>query len=149
LQVDYLNFKFAHILIAIIALGTSAALGILLEFFTSDPAHGAFILRIARKLLYFVVVPGYVLMLATGMWMGHIAALLDANWIDWAMNLWGVGALLMTFSLIVLHKQIRMFDSANPSSKAYRRVALLSRLSGGGFGLIIVAIVYLMVFKPS
>jgi len=96
-----------------------------------------------------IVIPGYVLMLATGMWMGHLAGLLDARWTELAMNLWGVGALFMALSLFVLHQQIRLFDSVGPSSKAYRRVALLSRLSGGGVGLIIVVIVYLMVFKPS
>jgi uncharacterized membrane protein len=145
---DYIGLKFAHILIAIIAMGTSASLGILLEFFADDPAHGAFVLRAVRNLLYIVVAPGYVLMLATGIWMGHLAALLDARWVEMAMNLWGVGALFVALSLIVLHKQIRLFDSAGPASRAYRRIAMLGRLTGGGVGLIVVAIVYLMVFKP-
>ena len=142
-------FKVAHFLFAIIALGTSAALAILLEFFADDPTHGAFVLRMVRRLLYCVVVPGYVLMLATGMWMGHLAALLDARWTEAAMHLWGVGALFMTLSLVVLHKQIRLFASAGSASPAYRRVALLGRLTGGGTGLVIVAILYFMVFKPS
>ena len=88
-------------------------------------------------------------MLATGMWMGHIAALLDVRWTEWAMNLWGVGLLFMALTLKTLRKQIGIFNTAGPSSKAYRRAAMLSRLSGGGVGLTIVAIVYLMVFKPS
>ena len=146
---DYIGFKFAHILIAILALGTSAALGLLLEFFGCHPTHGAFVLRAVRKLLYFVVVPGYLLMLATGMWMGHLAALLDTRWTEAAMNLWGVGALFMGLSALVLHKQIRLFDLAGPASPAYRRVAMLGRLSGAGTGLIIVSILYFMVFKPT
>jgi len=146
---DYLTFKFAHLLIAIIALGTSAALAILLEFFAGEPTHGVFVLRTVRKLLYCVVIPGYVLMLATGMWMGHLAALLDARWTEAAMNLWGVGALFMALSAVVLHKQIALFDSAGRGSPAYRRVAMLGRLSGGGTGLIVITILYFMVFKPS
>jgi hypothetical protein len=148
-HVDYIGFKFAHVLIAIVALGTGAALGILLEFFADHPTHGAFVLRVVRTLLAFVVLPGYVLMLATGMWMGHLAALLDARWTEAAMNLWGLGALFMALSLVVLHKQVRLFESAGPSSPAYRRVAMLSRLSGAGAWLVIVAIVYFMIFKPS
>jgi Predicted integral membrane protein (DUF2269) len=149
MHLDYTCFKFAHVLIAIIALGTSAALGILLEFFADHPTHGAFVLRTVRQLMYCVVIPGYLLMLATGMWMGHLAALLDARWTEAAMNLWGVGALFMALSLAVLQRQIKLFDSAGPSSPAYRRVAMLGRLSGGGAGLIIVVIVYFMIFKPS
>ena len=63
----YLSFKFAHVLIAIVALGSSAALGLVLGFFADDPAHGAFALRVVRRLLWAVVIPGYVLMLATGL----------------------------------------------------------------------------------
>jgi len=146
---DYIGLKFAHILIAIIAMGTSAALAILLEFFADDPTHGAFVLLTARRLLWIVVIPGYVLMLVTGMWMGHIADLLDVRWTEWAMNLWGVGLLFMALHIKVLRKQIQVFNAEGPSSKAYRRVATFSRLSGGGFGLTIVAVVYLMVFKPA
>jgi len=91
----YLGLKFAHILVAIVALGTGAAVGILVGFFGDDATHGAFVLRLSRKLLHLVVLPGYLLMLVTGMWMGHLADLLDARWTEAAMNLWGVGALFI------------------------------------------------------
>jgi len=146
---EYLWFKFAHILIAVIALGTSAGLSLWLEFYAAHPIHGAFVLRAIRRLLYCVVVPGYVLMLITGMWMGHLASLLDAHWAEAAMNLWGVGALFLACSLIVLHKQVRLFESEGPASRAYRRVALLGRLFGGGVGLVVVTILYFMVVKPT
>jgi hypothetical protein len=148
-NIDYVSFKFAHILIAIVGLGSSAALGILLTFFTADPVHGVFVLRAIRRLLYCVVVPGYLLMLATGMWMGHLAGLLDAHWTESAMNLWGVGALFIGLALAALHRQIALFESAGPTAAAYRRIAMLSRLSGIGYALIVVIIVHLMVFKPA
>jgi uncharacterized membrane protein len=148
MHIDYLAYKYAHIFLAIVALGTSASLAMLLEFFVDDPSHGAYVLRMVRKLLYFVVVPGYVLMLATGIWMGHLAALLDAHWTEAAMNLWGIGALFIALSLILLHKQVVLLESAGAESRAYRRIALLSRLSGGATGLVIVVILYFMVFKP-
>ena len=145
---SYIGFKFIHVLIAIIALGTSAALGILLTFFVGHPTHGAFVLRTVRTLLYFVVIPGYVLMLITGMWTAHLGALLDASWAEAAMNLWGVGAIFIAFTAVAVHRQIALFDSAGPSSPLYRRTAMFARLSGAGVGIVILTMVYLMVFKP-
>ncbi len=46
---DYLLLKFFHILIAILALGTSAGLGIVLEFYGSHPTHGPFLLHAIRR----------------------------------------------------------------------------------------------------
>jgi uncharacterized membrane protein len=145
----YLWFKFAHVIIAIVAIGSSATLAILLEFFGSHPAHGAYVLRAVRRLLYCIVIPGYVLMLVTGMWMGHLASLLDAHWTEAAMNIWGFGALFFAGFAVMLHRQIRLFESAGPASATYKRVALTGRLMGGGAGLVIVTILYFMVFKPA
>ena len=144
-----LYWKFAHVLIAIASLGGGAALAILIGFFSGHPTHGAYVLRTARKLAYFVVVPGYVLMLATGMWMGHLANLLDARWTEAAMNLWGIGALFIAFALVVLHRQIRLFDAEGPDSPAFRRAANLGRLLRAAAGLVVLVILYFMVFKPA
>lgn len=146
---DYLWLKFAHVFIAIVAIGTSAGLALWLEFFGSHPVHGAFVLRAIRRLLFCVVMPGYVLMLITGMWMGRLAALLDAHWTEAAMNIWGIGALLFVGVAIALRRQIRLIETEGPASAAYKRVALLGRLMGGGAGLVIVVILYFMVFKPA
>lgn len=145
---DYLLLKLAHILIAVIALGTGAALAILLELYGNHPEHGAFVLRAVRRLVYLIVIPGYVLMLGTGMWLGGAASLLDEYWTEAAMNLWGVGALLLAASVVLLHKRIRLLN-AGPASRAYRQASLLGRLSGGGAALVIVTIIYFMVMKPS
>ena len=45
---QYLLLKFVHILIAILALGASAVLGVALEFHGSHPSHGPFLLRAIR-----------------------------------------------------------------------------------------------------
>ena len=149
MRVDYIAYKYAHIFIAIISLGTSAAMGIVLEFFADHPSHGPYVLHMVRKLLYSIVVPGYVLMLATGMWMGHLAALLDSHWTEAAMNLWGAGALFIALLLVTLRKQIVLLGAAGAATPAYRRVSLLSRLLGGATGLVIVVILYFMIFKPA
>jgi hypothetical protein len=43
--------KFFHILIAILALGTSAGLGIVIELFGDNPQHGHFMLRAIERIV--------------------------------------------------------------------------------------------------
>jgi uncharacterized membrane protein len=145
----YLGWKFAHILVAIIALGTGAAVGMLVGFFGRDATHGAFVLRLSRRLLHLVVLPGYVLMLATGMWMGHLANLLDAHWTEAAMDLWGVGALFFALLAFFLRRQITVREIEGPASPRYVRAALLGGWSGIGAALVILAIIGFMIFKPA
>jgi uncharacterized membrane protein len=147
--IDYVWLKFAHILIAIVALGTSAGLGILLEFYGSHPTHGAFVLRAIRRLLYLVVIPGYVLMLVTGLWLSHLAWPLTTRWIQFALGLWAIGAALLALSLAVIHRQIALFENGGGASAVYRRIAFWERLLGGGVGLVVVSILYFMVAKPA
>jgi uncharacterized membrane protein len=134
----YLVLKYAHVLIAIVALGSSAALGFVHSFFADDPAHRDFALRLVRHLLWVIVIPGYVLMLVTGMWMGHVANLLDARWAEMAMKLWGVGALFIGLTVRSLNRQING-----------QGAALSGRLFGAAWGFVIVVILYFMVFKPA
>jgi uncharacterized membrane protein len=146
---EYVLVKFFHILIAIIALGTSAGLGILLEFYGNHPTHGPFVLRMIHRLVALVVVPGYVLMLGTGVWLTHLSWSFTTKWIQAAIALWTVGAVLLGISLAVLRKQATLLETSGPSTAAYRRVSLLERLLGGGTGTVIVAILYFMVAKPA
>jgi len=137
---SYLALKYAHVLIAIVALGSSAAVGVILGFFTTDPVHGEFALRVAHRLSWIIVVPGYVALLATGMWMGHLGDLLDARWAEMAMNLWGAGALFLALTVRSVHRQI-----AAPGG----REALLGRCFAAGWGVVVLVILYFMVFKPG
>jgi len=105
---EYLLAKFLHILIAIIALGTSAGLGIVLEFYADHPAHGAYVLRAIKRMVAFFVLPGYVLVLVTGLWMVHLSWPMTTEWIRAALALWGVGIVVLAVSLAVLHRQIRL-----------------------------------------
>jgi uncharacterized membrane protein len=145
---DYILVKFLHILVAIIALGTSAGLGIVLEFYGNHPAHGSFVLRAIERIVTFVVVPGYVLMLVTGLWMVNLSWPLTTRWIQAALALWGIGIVILVGLLAVLHKQRGLFDTKGPASAPYRRVSLFGRGLGGAVGLVVVITLYLMVFKP-
>ena len=118
-------------------------------FFGDDATHGAFVLRLSRKLLHLVVLPGYLLMLVTGMWMGHLADLLDARWTEAAMNLWGVGALFFALLAFFLRRQITVRSIEGPESPRYSRAAMLGGWSGIGAALVILVIIALMIFKPA
>jgi uncharacterized membrane protein len=145
----YLLLKFFHILIAILALGTSAGLGIVLEFYGSHPTHGPFLLRAIRRLVAFFVLPGYVLMLVTGLWMVNVAWPLTTRWIQGAVVLWAVGIVGLAIFLAILRRQIRLLEAEGPGSPSYQRVSLLGRGLGGGLGFVGIMILYLMVFKPG
>jgi uncharacterized membrane protein len=145
----YVILKFAHVFIAIVALGTSAGLGIVLEFYGNHPTHGPFVLRMIYRLVALVVMPGYVLMLVTGGSLVDLSWSFSMKWIQAALGLWVVGALFLGASLAVLQRQVRLFDTSGPSSDAYRQISLLGRVLGAGTGLVVMAILYLMVLKPS
>jgi uncharacterized membrane protein len=146
---EYVMFKFVHIFIAVIALGTSAGLGIVLEFYGNHPTHGGFVLRMISRLIALVVAPGYLLMLATGLWLANLSSAFSAAWVRAALGLWIVGAVLLGLSYIALRKQIAAFVANGPNMRGYRVFFLLGRVLGGATGFIVVTILYLMVVKPS
>lgn len=125
---EYALFKLLHILVAIIALGTSAGLGIVLEFYGDDRTHGTFVLRAINRLVVFVVIPGYVLMLGTGLWLTHLSWTFKTKWIQVALVLWLAGAILLAASLVALRKQLVLLETSGPISRRYRQVSALSRL---------------------
>lgn len=141
----YLWLKVVHIFIAVVALGTSAGLGIVLEFYGNDRTHGAFVLRVIERVVALVVLPGYVFVLATGLWMARLAWPFTAGWIQLAIGLWIVGVVCLGCSLAALRRQRR---SHGVEGFAYARSVFASRALGAAFGLVVVVILYLMVFKP-
>lgn len=146
---EYVLLKFFHILIAILALGTSAGLGIVLEFYGSHPTHGPFVLRAITRIVALFVLPGYVLMLLTGLWMVHLSWPWTTRWIQAALALWGVGLAMLALDLAVIRKQRRLFETEGFATPSYQRVSLLGRALGAAGGLVVVILLYLMVFKPA
>jgi len=146
---EYVLVKFFHILIAILALGTSAGLSIVLEFYGSHPTHGPFLLRAIGRIVALFVIPGYVLMLVTGLWMVDLSWPLTTRWIQAALALWSIGIAILSIFLAVLRKQRRLIEAEGPTSASYQRVSFLGRGLGAGAGLVVIIILYLMVFKPG
>jgi uncharacterized membrane protein len=146
---EYVLLKFFHILIAMLALGTSAGLGILLEFYGDHPTHGPFLLRAIKRVVALFVIPGYVLMLVTGLWMVNLSWPLATKWITTALVLWGLGFALLAIFLVVLRRQLGLLETTGPASSSYQRASLLGRGLGAGLGLVVIVILYVMVFKPG
>lgn len=144
----YLVAKFLHVLIAILALGSSAGLGIVLELFGDHPVHGGFVLRAIQAVERWFVIPGYLLMLGTGLWLAKITGLLGARWIHAALALWSIGLVALIASALLLRKQIALLDAQRANSGSYRRISLLGRGLGAVVGVIVILTLYLMVFKP-
>lgn len=105
------------------------------------PSHGCQLLMLAR-----VVLPGYVLMPATGLWMASLAWPFTARWIHWALGLWFVGLACPGSTLAALRKQGHLLRIG---SHALARYVVIARASGAAFGLVVAAILCLMVFKRS
>lgn len=143
---SYLWLKLVHIFVAVVALGASAGLGIVLEFYGKDAAHGAFVLRAIERIVAMVVLPGYVLVLATGLWMAKLAWPFAASWIQLALGLWIVGLACLGGALATLGKQRRLHGTDGVGHARYARA---SQAFGAAFGLVVVAVLYLMVFKPG
>lgn len=114
-----------------------------------SPTHGPYVLRAIGRIVAFFVLPGYVLMLVTGLWMVHLSWPLTTQWVRAALAIWGVGIAMLTGFLAVLPKQIRALEADGSASASYRRISLVGRGLGAGLGLVVIGMLYLMVFKPG
>jgi hypothetical protein len=92
-----------------------------------------FVLRAIGRIVAFFVIPGYVLMLVTGLFMVNMAWPFTTSWIQGAMVLRAVGLAGLVIFLAVLRSQLRLLETQGPTIAAYQRVSLL----------------HLMVFKPG
>ena len=78
----------------------------------------------------FFVLPGYVLMLMTGLWMVSISWPLTTRWVQEAVALWAVGIAVLAGFRVVLGRQLRMLDTDGPGSRSYQRVSFVGRALG-------------------
>lgn len=123
----YTVLKFVHILIAILALGTSAGLGIVLEFYGQHPKHGPFVLGAITRISIWLVLPGYLAILATGLWMTHLVWTPVPGWLQTAMAVWCVGLMILIADLAVLRKQVRWRKSRISQQRKTRNEILPHR----------------------
>ncbi|MGH2661290.1 MAG: DUF2269 family protein [Actinomycetota bacterium] len=143
--------KWIHILMAIVAVGFNASYGIWLARAGREPDHELHVLRGVKVLDDRFANPAYGLLLVTGIWMVAISPFeITEFWILAALVLYavavGLGAAAYTPTL---RKQIAVLESEGPASPTFRRLAARGRVVGIVLAVDVVAIVFLMVAKPT
>lgn len=147
----YEILKFIHVLLAIVAVGFNASYAVWLARAAREPEHEAFALRGVKFLDDRIANPAYVLLLVTGLsmvWVGDLD--LTQFWLLTALALYvvavGLGLLVYTPTL---RAQISALESSGAGSAEFRALAKRGTTVGIVLGVDVVAIVFLMVTKPT
>ena len=146
----YLVVKFVHVLVAIVAVGSSAGSSLWLRLAMRSPANLPFALRTTKFLDEYLTRPGLIVLLITGFWMAATRWTLSLFWIRAAVVL-VVIVLVALYAAVgpLLGRLIRAVESEGPVSRNWARLEVRFELVGGAAGVIIIGIVWLMVTKPS
>ena len=146
----YLVVKFVHILVAIIAVGSSAGSSLWLRLAIRSPLHLSFALRSTKRLDEVVTRPGLVVIAVTGLWLAVSRWSLGLFWVRAALIL-VVIVLVLLYAVVgpLLARLIHVIDNEGLATPAWKGSELLFEVFGGASGLIVVVIVWLMVTKPS
>lgn len=147
----YSLLKYVHVLLAITAVGTNLTYGIWQGLVGRAPEHEGFVLRTVKFLDDRVANPCYLLLLLTGLTLqaiGHWG--LQRRWVTTAIILY---VLLLIVGLVFytpsLTRQVETLETAGGRSPAYRAAAARATVFGIATLPIILAIVFMMVVKPS
>ena len=142
--------KFFHILFVITAVGSNITYGIWQGRTVNDQEHESFVLRGVKFLDDHVANPAYILVLVTGLTMAWWHWSYTIHWIQAAIVLY---VIMLLFGLAVyspaLTRQIDTLERDGPQSASYRSAALRATTFGLAVMVPILAIVFLMVVKPS
>ncbi len=146
----YLAVKFLHVLVAILAVGSSAASSLWLRVAEHSPQHYPFVLRTVKLLDERLTRPGLIVLLITGVWMAATRWSLSLVWVRIA-----IGLVLLVLALLygvvgpLIQRMIPIAERDGLASPRWKRVELIFELVGGSAGILIIVVVWLMVTKPS
>jgi len=147
----YVVLKFIHILAAITAVGSNITYGVWNARSQADPAHLGFTLKGIKFFDDRIANPAYGVLLLTGLLLVFIGNLSITS-------LWIIVALLLFVILVVLavavyspllRELIKLVDAGDTSSPEFSRLSGRNRIMGPAFGVIVVLILVMMVFKPT
>jgi uncharacterized membrane protein len=143
--------KFAHVMLAVVAIGFNASYSIWLARAGREPEHLSHVLRGIKTLDDRFANPAYVLLLVTGLLTAFVGNIpLETLWIAASIGLWlillvvGLGIYTPT-----LRKQIALVEGGAAGSAEYTSLARRGMLVGVLLAVIVVVIVFLMVTKPT
>jgi uncharacterized membrane protein len=148
----YELLKYIHVVLAIVAIGFNISYGIWLSRAAQDAQHAPFILRTLKLLDDRFATPAYVLLLITGFGMVFEAdiPILDTFWI--AASLVVYVALIVVgifFYSPVLRRQTEIAESGMADSDEYRHLSKRNIGIGGLLVIMVLAIEFMMVTKPT
>jgi uncharacterized membrane protein len=150
--VEYTLAKFFHILFAIIAVGYNASYGVWLARAARQPAATQlFTLRTIKFMDDRIANPLYGLLALSGLFMVFTAGYpLTTFWIAAALVLYVI-VLVIAAALITpnFRRSLHALETDGPESPAYKGAMSQGRTFGILVSVIVVAIVFLMVMKPT
>jgi uncharacterized membrane protein len=150
----YTVLKFLHVLLAIVAVGFNATYGLLIgraRKAGTDGREMRFALRTIKFMDDYIANPCYILLGVTGLAMARTAGYpFSLKWIHGSMALLLVIAVL-GFGVYTptLRRQLAALETGGPNSPDFVRLSKRGGMLGGILGLLTLAIVALMVFKPA
>ena len=150
--VTFTLVKFLHVLMAIIAVGFNASYAIWISHASKEPEHELFTLKGIKVLDDRYANPGYALLLLTGLWMvrlGHFS-IFHTFWLGTGLGIYVATALVAIFVYSpTLKKQIALLEAGQGRTPEYKTVAQRGTFVGMLLGVFVIAIVFLMVTKPT
>ncbi|MDQ3915221.1 MAG: DUF2269 domain-containing protein [Actinomycetota bacterium] len=147
----YEILKFFHVLLAIVAVGFNASYGIWIARAAKEPDHELHVLKTIKVLDDRFANPAYALLLVVGIWMTLIGPWdFTTFWIATALGLYVVVAAVavMVYSP-ALRRQIALLEAGSGGSAEYAALSRKAAAAGAFLGVLVVAIVFLMVTKPT
>lgn len=148
---EYTVTKFLHVTLAIIAVGFNASYGIWIARSARDPEHVGFAMRTIKFIDDRFANPAYGLLPLTGLFMVFNAGYpLTTLWIAAALALY-LAVLVLAFVVISpnFRAQLRALELEGPASPAFQAAARRGRTFGILVSVLVLAIVFLMVVKPT
>ena len=146
----FLLLKTIHVMSAIIAVGTNATYAVWSLRGKSDPEHLGFVLRGIKFLDDRVANPAYGVLLLTGLIMAFTQYTIGTRWIRTGLGLYVVMAGLATAVYSpTLKRQIERLDAEGPNGAGYLAADARARGVGLFLGVLALAVVFDMVFKPT
>ena len=146
----YLVLKLIHIFAAIVAVGSNITYGVWNARIAREPAHASFTLKGIKFLDDRIANPSYGILFLSGLIMIFVG--------HWGLALWLIVAIVLFIIVAalgfgvftpLLRNQIRLADAGDTASAEFTRLASRSRALGPILGILVLAIIVMMVFKPT
>ncbi len=143
--------QFVHVLMAIIAVGFNASYGVWLSRAAREPGQLPYVLATIKFLDDRIANPAYVLLLITGVVMVIVEDLgFETLWISAGIALYVVVVLVAVLGYSpALRRQLALAAGGDTGSAEYEAVSRRATVSGIVTAVLVVAIVFFMVTKPT